>query len=384
MLKVSARARDIPSFLVMDVLAEAKALEQQGRPVIHMEVGEPDWPTAPHIIDAAKHALDSNLTRYTNTEGTAELRQAISERYRNRCGVEVDPERIVVTVGSSPALFLIWGSLLEPGDQVVVTDPHYACYPGSVEFMGGEAVRLALPPQEGFKVNIERLERLLTSKTRAILINSPSNPTGLIVEDGVLEQLASIDNVVVVSDEIYQEIEYGGKRARSILEFTQDAFVMDGFSKRYCMTGWRLGWVVVPEKFIRPVRKVHQNYFISASEFVQKAGVAALTGPQASLKNMVETFDKRRRTLIERLDALCFDVPAEPRGAFYVLADARKFGQNSVELSRKILHETNVALTPGVDFGKAAEGFLRFSYATALEDIQAGMERLEKFCSRHL
>ncbi|MBI5491105.1 MAG: pyridoxal phosphate-dependent aminotransferase [Deltaproteobacteria bacterium] len=374
------RAVEIPPFLAMDVMAEAAALERQGRDVVHMEVGEPDLPCDGHVVEAATRALRDGRARYTVTEGILSLREAIAARYAARYGVEVDPERIVVTTGASPAFFLVWGALLDAGDEVLIPDPHYACYPGQIAFLGGVPVHFPLDVRRGYAFDLHALRARIGPRTRAILLNSPSNPTGTVASRDELRALAELaarpGGPWIVSDEIYHGVEYGAEPADTMLRWNPDAFVIDGFSKRWRMTGWRLGWVVLPQAFVRCVRKMHQNYFLCASEFVQHAGLAALAGPQDSVAAMVATYDARRRRLVEGLRRLGFGVDYEPGGAFYVLAGAGHLGEDSVAVSRRLLHEAGVAAAPGADFGPAARTALRFSYATALDRIELGLERL--------
>jgi aspartate aminotransferase len=361
----------------MDVMAAAAAIERQGRDVVHMEVGEPDLPCDPHVVAEAERALRAGETQYTVTEGILPLREAIAARYRRRYGVEVDPDRIVVTMGASPAFLLAWGALLDAGDEVLIPDPHYACYPGQVSFAGGVPVRYPLDASRQYAFDFDAACARTTPRTKAILINSPSNPTGSVLGREDLRAVARL-GIHVVSDEIYHELEYGTDSADTILRYDDEAFVIDGFSKRYRMTGWRLGWIVVPPEFVRPIRKVHQNYFLCASMFVQKAGIAALEGPQESMGRVVAEYDRRRRRLVEGLRTLGFRIDYEPSGAFYVLAGAERFGDDSVAIARRILEETGVAVTPGADFGPSAGRSLRFSYATALDRIEEGLRRLAR------
>jgi aspartate aminotransferase len=371
-----ARAVDIPPFLAMDVMAEAAAIEREGREVVHLEVGEPDLPCDAHVVEAGLKALRDGEARYTVTEGILPLREAIAARYARRYGVAVDPDRIVATVGASPAFFLVWGALLEPGDEVLITDPHYACYPGQIAFLGGRPVRFPLAAGRGYAFDFDALRERIGPRTKAVVLNSPSNPTGTVASREEMKSLAEL-GLWVVSDEIYHQVEYGAEQADTMLRYTDRAFVIDGFSKRYRMTGWRLGWVVLPPAFVRPVRKMHQNYFLCASQFVQRAGIAALEGPQDSVAAMVRAYDERRRVLVDGLRRLGFRVDYEPAGAFYVLAGAGHLGTDSVDVSRRILRTTGVATAPGADFGPAAGRGLRFSYAAAVERIREGLRRLE-------
>lgn len=374
---ISSRALDIPPFIVMDVLERAKAMERQGVDVVHLEVGEPDFDTPSCIVDAAVEAMRAGRTHYTHSQGLYELREAICEHYQSRYGVNVDPDRVVVTAGTSPALLLAFASLLEPGDEVIISDPHYACYPHFVRFLGGRPVFVEAEEQDGFQLRPEKIEQAVSSKTKAILVNSPSNPTGNLLDSQRLEAIAQI-GLTVISDEIYHGLVYGD-REHSVLEFTDRAIVLNGFSKLYAMTGWRLGYLILPSELVRPIQKMHQNFFISANDFGQWAAIAALRKAQHDVERMRLIYDERRRYLIPKLRELGFKIQVEPTGAFYVLANARAFSKNSYQFAFEILEKAHVGVAPGIDFGSNAEGYLRFSYAASLERIQEGMARLGRY-----
>lgn len=375
---ISSRAEKIPPFLVMDILEAAQSLERAGEEIVHLEIGEPDFGAPEHVIEAAEKALQDGKTKYTHCQGIIELREAICEHYSQAYGVHIGPEQVFVNSGSSPAMFTVFSTLLNPGDEVILTNPHYACYPNIFSFLGGRPVYLNLRGDEGFRYRIEEVEGLISPRTKAILINSPANPTGIVMDREDLERLAQCEPCFVISDEIYHGLVYEG-RAHSILEFTDRAFVLNGFSKVYGMTGWRLGYTIVPEEFIRPMQRVQQNFFISANAFVQWAGVAALKESQRTIVEHVKEYDARRRFIIKRLKEIGFGIGAEPTGAFYVLADAHRFGSDSHRLSFELLEKAGVAVTPGIDFGSKGEGFLRFSYSNSSENIAEGMNRLDRY-----
>ena len=361
----------------MDILEAAQELQRRGEDIIHLEIGEPDFGAPDYVVEAAIEALRGGQTRYTHCQGIVELREAICEQYHRSYHVRIRPEQVFVNSGSSPAMFSVFGVLLDPGDEVILTNPHYACYPSIFSFIGGRPVYLGLRGEEGFRFRVEEAKKLITPRTKAILINSPANPTGIVMDRGDLEALAQCPHCFIISDEIYHGLVYEGA-AHSILECTDRAFVLNGFSKVYGMTGWRLGYSIVPEPFIRPMQKVQQNFFISANAFVQRAGVAALSGPQDHLAEHVEEYDRRRRFLIKRLREIGFGIAVEPTGAFYVLADARRYSRDSHRLAFELLERAKVAVTPGIDFGSNAEGYLRFSYSNAMEQIAEGMNRLDR------
>ena len=377
---ISKRAKDIPPFIVMDVLDEAKSMEKLGEDIIHLEVGEPDFDTPRVIKEAGYRALRKGITHYTHSMGIIELRETISEHYYKKYGVDVSPEQIIVTNGTSPAMLLVFGALLDPGDEVILSNPYYSCYPNFIRFVEGVPAFADIFEEDGFQYNIDEFKKKLSKKTKGILINSPSNPTGVVLKKKVMEELARLP-AFIISDEIYHGLIYEGEE-HSILEFTDRAFVLNGFSKLYAMTGWRLGYVIAPKKFVRPMQKLQQNLFISASSFAQWAGISALKNAGEDVKKMVNIFNQRRLYMIDRLRELGFGIKVLPTGAFYVLANARKFSKNSYELAFKLLREAKVAVTPGIDFGTNAEGYLRFSYSNSIENIKEGMRRIEKFIKK--
>ncbi len=376
---VSRRAELIRPFIVMDVVARAKELEAEGRDIVHFEIGDPDFPTPDVIVRAAEDAMSHGDTGYTQSLGLPDLRDAITAHMRSTYGVTVSAESIIVTQGTSPAMLLLFGSLLDPGDEVVMPDPCYPAYPNYVTFLGGVPVPVRVRAEDGFRFRIDEVERAITPRTRAIMVNSPSNPTGGVLGPRDLEALASIaerHNIWLASDEIYHGLQFD-EPSHTILEFTDRAFVLNGFSKAYAMTGWRLGYLIAPPQFVRPAEKIQQNFFLCANHFVQVAGTTALLHAQDDVARMREAYDERRKYLVPALRGLGLDVVTEPLGAFYVFADARSWGDDSVALAGRMLEETGVAVAPGVDFGPGGEGFLRFSYATSLERLREGVARLE-------
>jgi aspartate/methionine/tyrosine aminotransferase len=295
----SKRTEEMTSFIVMDVLERACALESEGKHIVHLEVGEPDFDTPECVKAAACKALTDGFTHYTHSLGLPELREAICEYYHDTYGVFVDPGQVVVTSGSSPAIFMTFAALLEPGDPVILSDPHYACYPNFIKFVGGEPVRVPVFEEDGFQYRPEAIEEKLSVRTRAIFINSPSNPTGNLLSKARMEAIAGMPPWIV-SDEIYHGLVYEGKE-HSILEFTDRAFVLNGFSKLFAMTGLRLGYLIAPKEFIRPIQKVQQNFFISANAMIQKAGIAALKESGDDVARMKRIYNERRIFMIRRL-----------------------------------------------------------------------------------
>ena len=377
---VAKRTENITSFIVMDVLEKAHDLERNGIDVIHLEVGEPDFDTPSCVKAAACRALDEGHTHYTHSLGLLELREAICRYYRNQYGVSIEPGQIIVTSGTSPAMLLLFSALLDKGDQVIISDPHYACYPNFIRYLEGEAVCVEVYEADGFQYNPEAIRQKITERTRAIFINSPSNPTGNLLSSERMRDIAAL-GPWIISDEIYHGLVYEGQE-HSILEFTDRAFVLNGFSKLFAMTGLRLGYLIAPKAFIRPIQKLHQNFFISANSMVQHAGIAALTEAGADVVRMKTIYNERRKYMIGRLKAMGFGITVEPTGAFYVFANAKHLSTDSYKLAFDILDKAHVGVTPGIDFGKNGEGYLRFSYANSLEKITEGMNRLERYLRR--
>ncbi|MGD8836063.1 MAG: pyridoxal phosphate-dependent aminotransferase [Desulfobacteraceae bacterium] len=377
---VSKRTEEMSSFIVMDVLEKACEMESRGTGIVHLEVGEPDFATPVSVIEACSKAMHDGFTHYTHSLGMIELREAISQYYQDKYSVRVDPDQIIVTAGCSPAIFMLFAALLEKGDEVIISDPHYACYPNFINFVEGRTVTVTVFEQDGFQYRPEAIRDKMTDRTQAIFINSPSNPTGNLLSAKRMQAIADM-GPYVVSDEIYHGLVYEG-REHSILEFTDRAFVINGFSKLYAMTGLRLGYLIAPKPFVRAIQKVHQNFFISANAAVQKAGITALQETAEDVARMKAIYDKRRRYMIQGLKELGFGITVEPTGAFYVFANAKHISGDSYKLAFDILEKACVGVTPGIDFGQGGEGYLRFSYANSLENIKEGLNRLGKYLAR--
>ncbi|OIQ11313.1 aspartate aminotransferase [Moorella thermoacetica] len=367
----------MPPFIVMDILEKAKEMEARGENIIHLEIGEPDFDTPEPIKEAARRALRDGDTHYTHSLGKPELREEIARYYLRKYGVSISPDQIVVTSGTSPAMLLTFGVLLERGDEVILPDPHYACYPNFVRYADGQPVFVPVKEEDGFKYSVPDIRAHLNPRTKAIMVNSPANPTGTVFTAAELKALADLEPYII-ADEIYHGLVYEG-REHTILEFTDRAFVINGFSKLYAMTGWRLGYVIAPPEFIRPLQKLQQNLFICAGSFVQAAGIAALRECDEHVAQMVATYDERRRYLLARLKTMGLATRVEPTGAFYALANVKKYTGDSYSFAFEILEKARVAVTPGIDFGRNCEGYLRISYANSLENIKEGLDRLAEF-----
>lgn len=368
----------------MAVAARARSLEASGRSIIHFEVGEPDFDTPAHISEAAKQALDAGRTRYGPPLGTPALRAAIAADVAARKGIRADPDRVVVTPGTKAAIFFSILGLVGEGDEVIVTDPGFPIY-GSVARYAGARVRpLLLRPIDGFRLDVDALRSLVTPRTRLLVLNSPNNPTGVMLgepELGEIAQLALGHGFHVIADEIYSRLVYHGEH-RSIAALpgmAERTIVIDGFSKTYAMTGWRLGYALVPAGLVEPIARFLINAMTSVPAFVQDAGVAALEGPQEGVDEMAAVFRTRREAIVSALNAVPGFRCAPPAGAFYVFPDGSGTGLTAEELAERLLVEAGVAVLPASAFGDAAPGHLRLSFANSLDDIRDGVERIDRF-----
>ena len=385
-MTVSRRSTEIRPFVVMDIVARAMELEASGRDIVRLEIGDPDFPTPDVITHAAERAMAAGGTHYTQSAGSPDLREALRDHFAARYGVSVDPENIVVTQGTSPAMLLMFGALLDPGDEVVMPDPCYPAYPNYVTFLGAVPRLVRVRAEDGFRYRPDEVRAAIGPRTKAIMINSPGNPTGAVLGEGDLAMLAGIANetgVYIASDEVYHGLDFCGPD-HTILSYTDRAFVLNGFSKAYAMTGWRLGYLIAPPEFVRPAEKIQQNFFLAANTFVQHAGVAALTLAQDEVARMRGLYDERRQFLVPALRDAGLTIDCEPCGAFYVFANARAWGSDSLKLCYRLLEEAGVACAPGIDFGAGGEGFLRFSYAADIERLREGAARLKAWAAANV
>jgi aspartate/methionine/tyrosine aminotransferase len=377
---ICKRIQELKSFIVMDVLERAQEMERAGESIIHLEIGEPDFETPEAIKCAAVEALKRGDTRYTHSLGTLELRNAVCDFYNAHYGIDhLVPDQVLITSGTSPAFLVAMSTILECGEEVILSDPHYACYPNFVSYVGGTPKYIPVYEEEGFQYRTEAIRLKLSPKTKAILINSPANPTGNLLEPQRMAEIADMGRWVL-SDEVYHGLVYEG-RAHSMLEFSDRCIVFNGFSKLYAMTGWRLGYQIVPRELVRPMQKMLQSFFISANSVAQAAGCVALTSSEVKMdvKKMCEIYNQRRQFMIKRLREIGFGIATEPTGAFYVFANAKRFTKDSYSFAFEILEKARVGITPGVDFGPGGEGYVRFSYANSLENIAEGIQRIEAY-----
>ncbi|MBI5751328.1 MAG: pyridoxal phosphate-dependent aminotransferase [Hydrogenophilales bacterium] len=380
---ISARALEIEAFRVMDILAQAWALEAQGRDIVHMEIGEPDFPTPEPIIAAGIEALKAGHTYYTPALGLPQLREAIAAFYAARYGVTISPNRVVVTPGSSGALLLTLAVLLNPGDEVLLTDPGYPCNRHFARFVEGRAVALPVTAATQFQPTAEMIAAHWSARTRAAMVATPANPTGTLL---TLDQLRPIHQAVaarggaLVVDEIYHGLTYGCD-AQTALALGDDVFVINSFSKYFGMTGWRLGWLIAPEAYVDALDRLAQNIFLAASTPAQHAALAAFhPDTLAILEERRAAFQARRDYLLPALRALGFDIPLTPEGAFYLYAGCDRFGLDAGQLTRALLNQAGVAITPGADFGGfQSSSHVRFAYTTTQDRLEQGVARIDAF-----
>ena len=375
-----AVCKTITPFIVMQVLERAAELEAQGHRVIHLEIGQPDFATPECVNEAARAAIKDGKTGYTHSLGILPLRQAIAEYYQENYRVAVEPERVIITNGSSPATLLLFSALCEAGESVLLPDPSYACYSNFISFAGACPLPVRVTEEAGFQLTPEQAEAALQPDTRAILVNSPANPSGTLLDRAAYEKLARL-GPTIVSDEIYHGLVYEGT-AVSALEVDDTACVLDGFSKRWAMTGWRLGWMVVPREMVPLLQALQQNFFICAGSVSQWAGIAALKHGRADMERMRLEYNRRRLVLLAGLRKLGFSIKSEPAGAFYLLVNASHISTDSLSLAFDILEKAHVGVAPGIDFGPGAEGYLRFSYANSVENIEEALERLGAYLAQ--
>jgi aspartate/methionine/tyrosine aminotransferase len=367
-----------------DVLVRARALEAQGKSVIHLEIGEPDFPTPPHIVEAAKRALDDGWTHYGPTQGFPNLREAIARHVSESRGIRVGAEHVSVVPGGKPIIFFPMLALLEPGDEVIYPNPGFPIYESMIRFLGATPVPIPLEEARGFSFDLDLFRDRLSDKTKMVVLNSPQNPTGGTIPAPDLKQIAGMlrdRDVVVMSDEIYSRISYSDSPPVSIASFPgmlEKTIILDGFSKTYAMTGWRMGYGVMPAWLVEAVSKLMVNSNSCTASFTQRAGLAAITGPQDCVTAMVAEFRRRRDAICAGLSAVPgFQCPV-PAGAFYAFANVKSTGMDSKELADYLLYEAGVSCLDGGAFGEYGKGYIRFSYANSMENLMEAVARIQK------
>jgi aspartate/methionine/tyrosine aminotransferase len=387
-MKLAERMSRIGVESAFDVLVRARALEAQGRSVVHLEIGEPDFPTPAHIVEAAKKALDEGWTHYGPTQGLPELREAIAHTISTTRKIQVGPQHVCVVPGGKPIIFFPMLALLEPGDEVIYPNPGFPIYESMIRFLGATPVPMPLVEERGFSFDLNLFRDCLSPRTKMVVLNSPQNPTGGVIPRDDLKAIADMlrdRDVVILSDEIYSQIYYGAEQPASITAFPgmlEKTIILDGFSKTYAMTGWRMGYGVMPEWLVDAVNKLMVNSNSCTASFTQRAGIAALTGPQDCVQQMVAEFRRRRDAICKGLN----DVPgfrcALPGGAFYAFANVTDTGMKSKEVADMLLYEAGVSCLNGGCFGEFGEGYVRFSYANSLEKLHEAVERIKKVAVR--
>jgi len=370
-----------------EVLVKARALEKQGKSVIHLEIGEPDFPTPKHVVEAGKQALDEGWTKYGPTQGLPELRESIAAYISRTRNIKVGAQNVCVVPGGKPVMYFAIVALLEAGDEAIYPNPGFPIYESMIKFQGAKPVPIPLVESRGFSFDLDLLERSVTNKTKLVILNSPANPTGGIMPAEDVKRLADIlrdRDIMILSDEIYSRIVYTGEPV-SIASFPgmqEKTIILDGFSKTYSMTGWRLGYGVMPEWMADAVVKLMVNSNSCTASFTQRAGIAALDGPQDDVDKMVAEFRKRRDVIVKGLNEIPGIRCSEPAGAFYAFPNVTGIGLPSKQLADMLLNDAGVACLDGGCFGSHGNGYLRFSYANSLENIQEALSRIRRLSTR--
>ena len=386
-MKVAERVKRLPGEGAIEVLARALALEAEGADIIHLEVGEPDFKTPANILEAGIRALEAGDTRYGPAPGIPELREAIAQDLSVRLGIEVKPEEVVVTPGGKAIAFFAFLALLEPGDEVIYTNPGFPVYEAMTDFIGAKGVPLRLQEERGFRFEVDDFLSKVSPKTKLIVINSPHNPTGSVLTKSELEMVAEVAverGLWVLSDEVYNRIIYEGEylSIASLPGMQTRTIILNSFSKSYAMTGWRLGFGIMPPELASHITRLVINSNSCTPPFIQRAGIEALKGPQEAVTRMVASFRERREVIVEGLNSIEGLRTVKPQGAFYVFPNIEGVGMGSREFAGYLLKEAGVALLPGTAFGDYGEGFIRISYANSLDNIRKALDRISKAVAR--
>jgi len=381
-MKLAKRMARLGTETAFRVLAKAQALEAKGIDVVHLEIGEPDFDTPKNICDAATKALGEGCTHYCNSQGIVPLRTEIAKEMGRTRGITIDPNRVVVTPGAKPIMFYSILALLEEGDEAIYPNPAFPIYESMINFVGAKSVPIPLREELDFRFDIDELRSKITPRTKLIILNSPQNPTGGVLELDDIRAIADIaqeHDIIVLSDEVYEHIIYEGEphSIASLPGMLDRTILLNGFSKTYAMTGWRLGYAAMPPELVNPVVGLIVNSVSCTATFTQHAGVEGLAGPQDSIPSMVAEFKKRRDLIVDGLNAIPGISCRRPKGAFYVFPNTKKLGMNSAQLADYLLNEAGVASLAGTDFGKYGEGYIRLSYATSMENIKKALKKIE-------
>ena len=384
-MTIASRMMNLGTETAFEVLAKARALEAKGKEIIHLEIGEPDFDTPQHIVEAGIQALREGYTHYGPTPGIPELREAIARNSREVRGIDTDPSNVVVTPGAKPIMFYLLLALAEPGVEVIYPNPGFPIYESMIRFTGATPVPMQLQEETGYHPDLDRLAQSITERTRLIIINSPENPCGSALTRDELEIIANLvkewPNLYVLADEIYKDILYTGTHysIAAFPEMARRTIILDGFSKSYAMTGWRLGYGIMPEELVPHITRLAVNSVSCAATFSQRAAIAALDGPQDAVQAMAAEFGLRRRLVADGLRSIPGINCPEPEGAFYAFPSIKNLGISSDDFEERALNEAGVALLSGSAFGEFGEGYVRLSYANSQENLLKALERLDKF-----
>lgn len=381
-MKLASRMSILGTETAFETLAKARALEAEGRAIIHLEIGEPDFDTPEHVREAGKKAIDDGFTHYGPSAGLPETRKSVAEFVSKRMGYKVNPDNIVVAAGGKPVMFYTMLALIEEGDEVIYPNPGFPIYESMINFSGGTGVPLQLNEESGFTADIDDLESKITEKTKLIVVNSPNNPCGSVIPHSDLERIAALaieNDLLVLSDEIYHDFYFDGEHTSitQIPGMRERTIILDGFSKSYAMTGWRLGWAVLPDGLVEPYTRLTTNSVSASASFTQIAGIAALEGSQQPVLDMVAEFKKRRTVVVDGLNSIDGVTCRVPDGAFYAFPNIRGTGLTSQEFADACMYEAGVALLPGTSFGKYGEGYARLSFANSEENLRKGISQIK-------
>ena len=384
-MKIAKSVNRLGTETAFKVLAEAKKLEKEGKKIIHLSLGQPDFKTPRHIVDATIKALKDGHHGYVLPNGIIECREAVSRKIKSLYNANIDPERIIIMPGGKPTMYYAITLFGEPGAEIIYPDPGFPIYKSMIDYTGAKAVPLNLTKSRDCLINPEEILSLINNNTRLLIINNPNNPTGSFTEKNKIDQLAvglkKFPNVAILSDEIYSRQIFDGKEMPTFFNYPDlydRLIVLDGWSKTYCMTGWRLGWSVWPEKLIEHAVKFCVNNHSCVNAAIQYGGIAALDGPEDELNNMVEKFSSRRKLIVDGLNSLNGVQCNLPGGAFYAFPNVKGTGMNGEEFTNKCLHEIGVAMVPGIAFGNFAKNYVRFSFAASRENISKAIEKIDK------
>jgi len=384
MIHIAERMKRLGTESAFEVLARAKALEAQGKEIIHLEIGEPDFDTPANIRTAAKKALDEGFTHYGPSAGLPQARKVVAEYIARTRRIPVSPDQVVITPGAKPIMFFVILACVDEGDEVIYPNPGFPIYESAIEFVGAKAVPIQLKEENEFRIDIGDLKRLITKKTRLLILNSPQNPTGGVLTESDVRAIADLarqHDLIVLSDEVYDQIMYDGMKPLSIASvpgMQERTVILDGFSKTYAMTGWRLGFGVMPDALAASVTRLQINSTSCTASFSQIAGIEALTGPRGDVERMVKEFERRRDLIVKGLNAIEGIRCHKPHGAFYVFPNITGTGIPSKELADLLMNDAGVACLSGTAFGKFGEGFLRLSYANSLPNLEKAIDRIAK------